>query len=379
MKANSIHCIRVTYRVLRLLYYSDWVYPEELRITCMDWSALVKWATGVFVVRRVAGHHNTITATMGSVEATVLIWCKIKYENVKIKIMSGPWFRAVDRGWVYSKFNVCTAVVTDAMHMIWRIFCPKDEIFTNISIRYQYFLCMICVMAQDRLSLVATDADPLAYWHCVSNTRAKSKLMRKCEIQCHFNILIKKSPLLPQMTKLLFVGIYSRDGHSRKYRGLLKVNGSYISRDGFAADVSELELTQKEADTRIILHCIYSMQNLQTTLIPVNANGTGVTVLCTCKAAMLLSVLQELKMGTEHDKHLPIPYIAQALGQSQCELMPFTYVICRDPANHPYFTGNITWFTSSTMVRFSCSTAWICNIQGKRGCWIMADWLQLCV
>ena len=139
MKANSIHCIRVTYRVLRLLYYSDWVYLEELRITCMDWSALVKWATGVFVVRRVAGHHNTITATMGSVEATVLIWCKIKYENVKIKIMSGPWFRAVDRGWVYSKFNVCTAVVTDAMHMIWRIFCPKDEIFTNISIRYQYF------------------------------------------------------------------------------------------------------------------------------------------------------------------------------------------------------------------------------------------------
>ena len=49
-------------------------------------------------------------------------------------------------------------------------------------------------MAQDRLSLVATDADPLAYWHCVSNTRAKSKFMRKCEIQCHFkNSYLKES------------------------------------------------------------------------------------------------------------------------------------------------------------------------------------------
>ena len=146
---------------------------------------LVKGATGAFVARRVDGHHKAITASIGSVEAFVLIRCKPKYEDVEIKTKSGPWFRAVERLSVFEAHRMYVQLLERMPYTWFTALFQKDEISNNISIRYQYFLIHDLPYGTRSVLSCCDWSRPLAYWHCVSNTRAKAKFMRKCEIQCH--------------------------------------------------------------------------------------------------------------------------------------------------------------------------------------------------
>ena len=90
-------------------------------------------------------------------------------------------------------------------------------------------------------------------------------------------------------------------------------------------DVPALESTQKEADTWIILHTVYSVQKDGVDRAIIHANDTDIITVCLHYGATLLSNLPELWVRTSHDTYLPIHEMVVALGTSRCRAMPFIH------------------------------------------------------
>ena len=112
-------------------------------------------------------------------------------------------------------------------------------------------------------------------------------------------------------------------------------------------DVPALESTQQEADTRIILHTLYSVKNEGVDRVVIHANDTDIINLCLYYGATYLSDLPELWVRTAQNAYLPIYETVVALGHSQCCAMPFVHSLSgRDITSHPYFTGKKAWHGS---------------------------------
>ena len=90
-------------------------------------------------------------------------------------------------------------------------------------------------------------------------------------------------------------------------------------------DVPALESTQQEADTRIILHTLYSVKNEGVDRVIIHANDTDIINLCLYYGATYLSDLPELWVRTAQNAYLPIHAMVAALGISQCCAMPFIH------------------------------------------------------
>ena len=90
-------------------------------------------------------------------------------------------------------------------------------------------------------------------------------------------------------------------------------------------DVAALESTQQEADTIVVLHSIYIVQNEDVERIIIHANDTDIVVICVYYASKLLRDLPELWVRTARDSYLPIHGIAAALGPASCRALPFIH------------------------------------------------------
>ena len=113
-------------------------------------------------------------------------------------------------------------------------------------------------------------------------------------------------------------------------------------------NMSDLEATQQEADTRVILHTIYSVKNKDVDRIIIHANDTDVIVMCVYYACTLLSNLSELWVRTAPDNYLPIHEMCAARGPARCRALPFLYSLSgRDTTSYPYFTGKKMWVNRS--------------------------------
>ena len=92
-------------------------------------------------------------------------------------------------------------------------------------------------------------------------------------------------------------------------------------------DVAALESTQQEADTRVILHSIYSGQNEYVERIIIHSNDTAIVVICVYYASTLLTCrFAETVSGfAPHERaiYLPIHDIAAALGSATSRALPF--------------------------------------------------------
>ena len=116
-------------------------------------------------------------------------------------------------------------------------------------------------------------------------------------------------------------------------------------------DVAALESPQQEADTRVVLHSIYSVQNEDVERIIIHANDTDIVVICVYYASTLLRDLPELWVRTARDSYLPIHGIAAALGPASCRALLFIHSLSgRDTTSYPYFTGKKTWIKSSMQI-----------------------------
>ncbi|XP_034027542.1 uncharacterized protein LOC117511756 [Thalassophryne amazonica] len=120
---------------------------------------------------------------------------------------------------------------------------------------------------------------------------------------------------------------------------------------GSVTAVPALESTQQEADTRVILYSIYSVQNEQAERVIIYANDTDIITTWLYYAATHLKDLPEFWVRTAHDVYLPIHEMAVARGLSQCHALPFVHSLSgRDTTSYPYFMGKKSWIKASTTV-----------------------------
>ena len=121
--------------------------------------------------------------------------------------------------------------------------------------------------------------------------------------------------------------------------------------EGSVMHVPALESTQQEADTRIILHTLYSVQNERVDRVVIHENDTDIIAMCLYYGATHLSDLAELWVRTAQNAYLPIHEMVVALGPSQCCAMPFGHSLSgRDTTSYPYFTGKNAWFKNSMIL-----------------------------
>ncbi len=133
--------------------------------------------------------------------------------------------------------------------------------------------------------------------------------------------------------------------------GFKEETKSVVLTEGSVMHVPALESTQQEADTRIILHTLYSVQNEGVDRVVIHANDTDVIAMCLYYGATHLSDLAELWVRTAQNAYLPIHEMVVALGPSQCCAMPFVHSLSgRDTTSYPYFTGKKGWFKSSMIL-----------------------------
>jgi hypothetical protein len=139
--------------------------------------------------------------------------------------------------------------------------------------------------------------------------------------------------------------LYLGGGFEEETKSVLLTKGS-VTR------VPSLESTQEEADTRILLHAIHSVQNEDVQRVIVHANDTDVIVMCIYYASTLLNDLEELWVRTGPDNYyLPIHQIAKSLGPAQCRALPFLHSLSgRDTTSYPYFTSKKGWFITSKKI-----------------------------
>ncbi|KAK1900297.1 Mitochondrial import inner membrane translocase subunit TIM21 [Dissostichus eleginoides] len=130
--------------------------------------------------------------------------------------------------------------------------------------------------------------------------------------------------------------------------GFKEETKSVVLTAGSVMDVPALESTQQEADTRIFLHTLYSVQNEEVDRVVIHANDTDIITTCLYYGATHLSDLTELWVRTGQNAYLPIHKMVVALGPSQCCAMPFIHSLSgRDTTSYPYFTVKKAWFKSS--------------------------------
>ena len=118
--------------------------------------------------------------------------------------------------------------------------------------------------------------------------------------------------------------------------------------EGSAIDIAALEFTQQEADKRVMLHIIYSVQNDGVDRVVIHGNDTDIIVICLCDAACILEYFPELWVKTAAEIYLHIYQMAKALGPSKCRTLPFVNSLSgRDTTSCPFFTGKKTWLNCS--------------------------------
>ena len=118
--------------------------------------------------------------------------------------------------------------------------------------------------------------------------------------------------------------------------------------------VAELQSTQEEADTRVLLHAIHSAQHDGMERVLVYANDTDIIVLAIYYASNHLSILQELWVQNAQQSFLPIHEFASKLGTPLCRALTFIHSLSgRDTTSYPYFTGKNKWLANSKTIDIS--------------------------
>ena len=147
--------------------------------------------------------------------------------------------------------------------------------------------------------------------------------------------------------------VQSTFGSSQLYLGggFTEQTKSVMLTAGSVVDIPALESIQQEADTRLILHALYSVKNNGVDRVVIHANDTDIITTCLFYGATYLSDLSQLWVRTARDAYLPIHEMVAALGPSQCRAMPFIHSLSgRDTTSYPYFTGKMAWFKKGTKV-----------------------------
>ena len=107
-----------------------------------------------------------------------------------------------------------------------------------------------------------------------------------------------------------------------------------------------LESTQQEADTRVIGHTLYSVQNEGVERVVIRGNVMDIITTCLYYGATSM-IFQSC--GCEQVRVPTYPYMRWLWHwDPQCCAMPFIHSLSgRDTTSYPFFTGKKAWFKSS--------------------------------
>lgn len=257
------------------------------------------------------------------------------------------------------------AVVIDVMHWVRRLSFAKDDKFSAIALRYKQAIlsevpanAVAVHMCFDRyrspsmkeatrqsrigkqkpvkiydVSDQYKAPDPSEFFACSTN---KAQLLAYlCNKLCQDELQSSS----PDSTKMYLGG-----GFSEETKSVMLQHGSVTA-------VPALESTHEEADTRIILHTLYSFQVDKVERVIVHSSDTDVIVLCIYYASTMLKDLPELWVKTATDNYLPIHDIAKALQPHRCLSLPFVHSLSgRDTTSSTFFTSKKGWLAASKKI-----------------------------
>ena len=253
--------------------------------------------------------------------------------------------------------KMSTSVIVDAMFSIRKWSFEKDTPFLNIANRYRRLLAThlpsdtrsihFCCDRYDANSLKSAERQRRG---SEGKVFAVSDHYGAPDPKSFFSVSQNKAALLQYLcqkwvadeeksTKLGVLKLYLAGGFQDVKETVMLTNGC-------ASSVPELQSTQEEADTRLLLHAMYATKNEGVKRIVIHANDTDVIILCLYYYKTMLKDmgLKELWVKTQQDSHLPVHDIAEKLNQDTCHALPLLHSLSgRDTTSYPYYTGKKAW------------------------------------
>ena len=164
----------------------------------------------------------------------------------------------------------------------------------------------------------------------VSRATACMRQAKQFEISEHYTVPNQQElfSLSPNKAGLPQLPVWKMVRRGAVGGGFKDETKSVLVTAGIVTDVAALASTQQEADTRVILHSIHSLQKEDVEWIIIHTNDTDTVVIsCVYYASTLLRDLSELSMWvrTARDGYLPIHGIAAAVGPSSSHALPFIH------------------------------------------------------
>ena len=133
------------------------------------------------------------------------------------------------------------------------------------------------------------------------------------------------------------IQLYVSGGFDEETKTILITGGTQVP-------VLELESTQEEADTRLILHIMYAVHAHGVKRVIVHANDTDVIGMRIYYAATNIQDLAEFWVRVSQNEYLPIHHLAEALGINKSKSLPLVHSLSgRDTTSFPYFTSKKAW------------------------------------
>ena len=239
--------------------------------------------------------------------------------------------------------NLKTAVVVDAIYAVCRWSFLKDETFGAIARLYRNHLPTDIPNGTDSMHFSRDRYNHLSLKSLEQQHMYRDKLSNLRSVSITQSPTNKSYSLyLPTRPDFLNFLCERWCNEEQLGGGFKDETKSVLVTAGIVTDVAALESTQEEADTRVILHSIHSVQKEYVERIIIHTNDTDTVVIsCVYYTSTLLRDLSELSMlvRTARGSYLPIHGIASAVGPSTSHALPFIHSLSeRDTTSYSYFT-----------------------------------------
>ncbi len=237
---------------------------------------------------------------------------------------------------IQSVTDTPTAVIVDAMHLIHKCSFLKGEKFDEMSQRlmrkmlhdipgHTVSLHFCCDRYDRNDSLKSNERE-----HRKAKSRRTSK---RYEIKGNmatppFKEFMSSPENKQELQHFIcehWSETYSEDPDLYISGGFMDEAKAIVVSDGVTLPVVDLECSHEEADTRILLHAVYSVLTLGAQRIVVYANDTDVIVMCIYYT--LKYNIPEMWVRTEPGLYLPVHELVRKLSEEDINLLPFLHAL----------------------------------------------------
>ena len=228
------------------------------------------------------------------------------------------------------------AVFVDAMHMVRKWSFLSNENFDDVQVRYWHNLCLDTLVGTGSVHFICDwyDCEP-SLKAMGRQHRASTMYQRIFELDAHVPIPPFKDFVNHSQNKARLLEFLCMSWSNARDLGninLLLSGGFSDKRTTLQVDqhashnVVEPESNHEEADTRVILHILYSFEYMQAERVVVHSNDTDVIVMCIYYASKCNSI-EELWVRLAEDEYLPVHEVAEKFGPTDSRFLPLLHAL----------------------------------------------------